>query len=87
MPALARVTDVTSLGGAIVGPGNSTVLVGGMPTVVIGDKHVYGAPSLVSTFVVGNSSVLIGGKPVICVGCVCSNGSTPILGFPSVQIG
>ena len=40
MAAAARVTDTTTHGGTITGPGVSTVMIGGMPAAVVGDMHV-----------------------------------------------
>jgi len=40
MPAAARVTDISTHGGTITGPGEPTVQIGGMPACVAGDMHV-----------------------------------------------
>lgn len=87
MPSAARLTDVTSLGGVIIGPGVSTVLIGNLPIAVMGDNHAYGPAPLISPFVIGSTTVLVGGKPVLRVGDVCAVGGTPIMGLPTVQIG
>ncbi|MCA1760070.1 MAG: PAAR domain-containing protein, partial [Bacteroidales bacterium] len=44
MPPAARVTDTTTHGGVIVGPGEPTILIGGMPAAVMGDNHVCALP-------------------------------------------
>ena len=39
MPSAARVTDLSNHGGTLIGPGEPTVLIGGMPAAVVGDMH------------------------------------------------
>lgn len=87
MHAAARVTDQTTLGGVIIGPGNSSVLIGGLPAAVTTDSHVYGPTPLVSNYVIGSSSVKIGTQFALRKIDVCTNGASPVLGLPSVQIG
>lgn len=92
MPAAARVSDSTNHGGTIVGPGESTVLIGGMPACVAGDNHVCSLPPnnhqpTSSPFTMGSSTVLIGGKPAIRVGDTCICGATAVAGEPTVIIG
>jgi len=84
----AKVTDATTMGTTIIGPGDATVLIGGMPAVVAGDTTTpmpaTGAPG---TFAMGSTTVLVGGKPVIRVGDVDSNGATDAVGEATVLIG
>ena len=92
MPAAARVTDVTTHGGTIVGPGEATVLIGGMPASVIGDNHVCPIPPpnhvpTVSPFPSGSATVMIGGKPAVRVGDTCICGAGAAVGLPTVIIG
>lgn len=93
MPPAAKLGDVTTHGGTIVGPGAPTVLIGGMPAVVAGDMHVCTipppptGPHPPSPFSAGSASVLIEGKPVIRVGDVCGCGAASALGEPTVIIG
>ncbi|CAA0119973.1 Uncharacterised protein [BD1-7 clade bacterium] len=92
MPAAARTTDTTDHGGTIIGPGEPTVLIGGMPATVLGDNHVCVIPPpshvpTVSPFVAGSSSVLIGGKPAVRAGDTCICGASAAVGEPTVQIG
>jgi uncharacterized Zn-binding protein involved in type VI secretion len=92
MPAAARITDTTSHGGIILGPGEPTVLIGSMPAAVMGDNHVCPLPPIahqptVSPFPVGSATVLFGGKPAIRVGDVCICGATAVVGEPTVMIG
>ena len=92
MPAAARVSDTSNHGGTIVGPGEPTVLIGGMPASVMGDNHVCSLPPnshqpTVSPFSLGSTSVMIGGKPAIRVGDVCICGASAVIGEPTVMIG
>lgn len=92
MPAAARVGDVTNHGGTIVGPGEATVLIGGMPAAVAGDNHVCSLPPnahqpTASPFPMGTTTVMIGGKPAIRVGDTCICGASAAVGAPTVMIG
>jgi len=95
----ARLGDMTAHGGAIVGPGVPTVLIGGMPAATIGDMHVCpmitpGVPPIphVGGAIVGPGvpTVLIGGKPVAVMGdmAICIGPPATIVGgCPTVLIG
>lgn len=92
MPAAARLADLSTHGGTVIGPGVPTVLIGGMPAAVLGDQHVCALPPsghqpTVSPFVAGSASVLIGGRPALRAGDACVCGASVALGAPSVQIG
>ena len=92
MPAAARVTDVTTHGGTIVGPGVSNVLIGGMPAAVLGDTHVCVLPPnshqpTSSPFTMGSTTVMIGGKPALRTGDTCLCGAAAAVGAPQVNIG
>lgn len=92
MPFAARLNDTTNHGGTAIGPGEGTVLIGGMAALVIGDFHACGLPPnshqpTVSTFIVGSSTVFIGGKPAVRVGDVCICGASVAVGEPTVLIG
>ena len=92
MPAAARMTDTTTHGGTIAGPGEPTVLIGGMPAAVMSDNHVCSLPPhvhqpTVSPFLIGSTTVLIGGKPAIRVGDTCLCGAGAAVGEPTVMIG
>ena len=92
MPAAGRVGDVSTHGGTVIGPGEPTVLIGGMPAAVAGDNHVCVIPPnvhqpTVSLFPMGSTSVLIGGKPAVRVGDTCLCGAAPAVGCPTVMIG
>jgi uncharacterized Zn-binding protein involved in type VI secretion len=92
MPPAARVTDVTTHGGTIVGPGAATVLIGGMPAAVAGDTHVCALPPTghqptASPFPMGSTTVLIAGRPAIRTTDTCICGAMAVLGSPTVLIG
>lgn len=92
MPAAAKVTDVTTHGGTIIGPGAPTVLIGGMPAAVATDSHTCVLPPTghqptVSIFPMGSSTVLFEGKPALRVGDVCICGASSAVGEPTVIIG
>lgn len=92
MPPAARVTDTTTHGGTIIGPGCATVLIGGMPASVMGDNHICSLPPnvhplTVSPFPMGSTTVLIGGMPAIRVGDAAICGASAAVGEPTVIIG
>lgn len=92
MPPAARVTDLSTHGGNIIGPGCPTVLIGGLPAAVMGDNHVCPIPPpahlpTVSPFLAGSGTVLIGGKPALRVGDTCICGASAAVGCPTVMIG
>jgi uncharacterized Zn-binding protein involved in type VI secretion len=92
MPPAARVTDLSTHGGTIVGPGEPTVLIGGIPAAVATDQHVCALPPpghvpTASPFPVGSATVLIAGKPALRVGDVCLCGASAAIGEPTVLLG
>jgi uncharacterized Zn-binding protein involved in type VI secretion len=92
MAAAARVTDTTTHGGTIVGPGVATVLIGSMPAAVATDSHVCVIPPntghiTVSTFPSGSTTVLIGGLPALRTSDTCICGAGAAVGSPTVLIG
>lgn len=92
MPAAARVTDISTHGGTIVGPGISNVLLAGLPAAVATDKHVCALPPpghqpTASIFPVGSATVMIGGKPALRTSDTCICGAGAAVGAPTVMIG
>ena len=98
MPPAARVTDfhtcpmvtpgtppVPHVGGPVIGPGATTVLIGGMPAAVVGDMCTCTGPP--DTIVKGSSTVMIGGKPAARMGDQTAHGGVIVQGTPDVQIG
>lgn len=96
MPPAARLTDmhtcpmvnpggVPHVGGPVVGPGVSTVLIGGMPAAVVGDKALCaGPPDLI---IQGSATVIIGGMPAARMGDGTAHGGIIMAGFPTVLLG
>lgn len=92
MAAAVRVTDISTHGGIITGPGIPTVLIGGLPAAVMGDQHTCEISSesphiSVSPFVTGSATVLIGGKQALRTSDVCVCGAMPAVGCVTVMIG
>lgn len=92
MGAAARITDTSTHGGTIVGPGVATVLIGGMPAAVATDTHVCSLPPnshqpTASPFPIGSMTVLIGGLPALRTDDVCLCGAAAAVGEPTVIIG
>jgi uncharacterized Zn-binding protein involved in type VI secretion len=92
MATAARVGDVTNHGGTIVGPGVSTVLIGGKPAAVAGDMHVCSLPPnghqpTASPFPAGSVTVLVAGRPALRTTDTCICGAMAAVGEPTVLIG
>ena len=92
MPPAARVGDVSVHGGTLIGPGNPTVLIAGMPASVATDMHVCPIPPIihpptVSPFPMGSTTVLIGGMPALRTTDTCICGAMAAVGAPTVMIG
>jgi uncharacterized Zn-binding protein involved in type VI secretion len=95
MPAAARLTDfhacpmvtgtVPHVGGPIAGPGEATVLIGGLPAAVVGDTATCAGPP--DTIVAGSATVTIGGKPAARLGDSTAHGGSIVLGEMTVMIG
>lgn len=92
MAYAARVGDITTHGGTIVGPGVATVLIGGMPACVAGDTHICSLPPnshqpTSSPFPSGSPTVLIGNLPAVRTTDTCACGAKAAVGAPTVEIG
>ncbi len=92
MPAAARITDTTTHGGTVTGPGSTTVIIGGLGAALGGDNHVCSIPAntghlQASVFPVGSTSVFIDGAPALRAGDVCACGASVAVGEPRVIIG
>jgi len=98
MPLAARITDmhtcpmqtpglppIPHVGGPIVGPCVSTVLIGKLPAAVMGDSCVCVGPP--DSIIKGSSTVMIGGKPAARMGDTCAHGGSIVIGCPTVIIG
>lgn len=95
MPSAARIGDmhvcpmvtgtVPHVGGPVLPPGVTTVLIGGMPAACVGDMLTCTGPP--DTIAAGSSSVLICGKPAARMGDSTTHGGSIIAGCPTVIIG
>lgn len=93
MPNAVRVGDTLNHGGAVVGPGVATVLIGGMPAATQTDMGVCPmqypgpVPHVGGPFVTGSATVLIGGKPAARTTDTLVCGAMVAVGEPTVTIG
>jgi uncharacterized Zn-binding protein involved in type VI secretion len=98
MPPAARLTDfhqcpmqtpaqspIPHVGGPIIGPGEPTVLIGGLPAARVGDMLTCVGPP--DTIVKGSATVMIGGVPAARMGDQTAHGGQIILGAFNVMIG
>lgn len=98
MPPAARLTDfhecpmvtptvppTPHVGGPIVGPGEPTVLICGLPAAKVGDMLVCVGPP--DSIIKGSSTVMIGGMPAARIGDSTAHGGTIMLGAFNVMIG
>jgi len=98
MPAAARLTDfhecpmltpaavpIPHVGGPIIGPGEPTVLIGGVPAARVGDMALCVGPP--DSIVTGSASVIIGGSPAARLGDKTAHGGQIMLGAFNVMIG
>jgi uncharacterized Zn-binding protein involved in type VI secretion len=90
----ARVTDmhvcpmvtvlVPHVGGPILPPGGTTVLIGGLPAARVSDMVTcVGPPDVIA---LGSFTVLIGGLPAARMGDLTAHGGSIVLGSPTVLI-
>ncbi|KAA6439533.1 type VI secretion protein [Dyadobacter flavalbus] len=76
---------VPHVGGPVMPPGVSTVLIGGMPAATVTSLCTCaGPPDMIA---VGSGTVLIGGKPAARVGDTTAHGGTILQGCMTVLIG
>jgi len=95
MPCAARIGDlhvcpmvtgtVPHVGGSVIGPGCTTVLIGKMPAVCLGDSCTCVGPP--DSIVKGSATVLIGKKPAARMGDNTSHGGSIVAGCATVIIG
>lgn len=96
MPGAARVGDMHTCplvnpdgsphtGGPLVGPGEPTVLIEGLPAAVIGDTCICIGPP--DTVALGSQTVFIGGKPAVRMGDTTAHGGQVVAGSATVIIG
>jgi uncharacterized Zn-binding protein involved in type VI secretion len=91
MPPAARVGDPTGHPGVLTGPGNPTVLIGGMPACTVGDLHTCSFPPPPvhppTPIAIGSVTVLIGGRPAARLGDTAACGAPVVAGAFTVLIG
>lgn len=76
---------VPHVGGPALPPGETKVLIGGMPALRVGDMlSCTGPPDAVS---MGSKTVLIGGMPAARMGDMTAHGGSIVFGCPTVIIG
>lgn len=79
------VPPIPHVGGPIVGPGASTVLIGNIPAALVGDTATCTGPP--DAIIKGAMTVLICGKPAARLGDMTAHGGTIQIGCPTVLIG
>jgi len=80
-----NIVPIPHVGGPIIGPGVSNVLIGGLPAAKMGDSCVCVGPP--DSIVSGSSTVLIGGTPAVRMGDSTAHGGSIVLGCSTVIIG
>ncbi len=98
MPPAARLTDfhecpmqtpapvpIPHVGGPVTGPGDPTVLIGGLPAARVGDMLICVGPP--DSIVQGSGTVMIGGIPAARMGDSTAHGGKIVLGALNVIIG
>lgn len=76
---------IPHVGGPIIPPGSSTVLIGGMPAACVGDYALcVGTPDQI---IKGSATVWIEGKPAARMGDKTAHGGEIVSGCPTVHIG
>lgn len=90
MPSAAKIFDTTNQGGTIIGPGISTVMIGGGISSVMGDVCTPppGTTAPPAPISIGSTTVLIGGKPAARSAVdMTSTGAASAVGELTVIIG
>ena len=77
-----NIVPIPHVGGPIIGPGVSNVLIGGLPAAKMGDSCVCVGPP--DSIVSGSSTVLIGGTPAVRMGDSTAHGGSIVLGCSTV---
>lgn len=95
MPPAARITDMHTcpmsdgpkphVGGPILPPGSTNVLIGGLPAAKLGDMAVCVGPP--DSLVQGSGSVFINSVPAARLGDMTAHGGVIVAGDPTVMIG
>lgn len=77
--------SIPHIGGPIVGPGEATVLIGGLRAARVGDIAICVGPP--DELISGSATVFIGGKAAVRMGDVTAHGGSIMIGCPTVLIG
>jgi uncharacterized Zn-binding protein involved in type VI secretion len=98
MPPAARLTDfhecpmqtpapipIPHVGGPVIGPGEPTVLIAGLPAARVGDMLICVGPP--DSIIKGSATVMIGGVPAARMGDQTAHGGEIVLGALNVEIG
>jgi uncharacterized Zn-binding protein involved in type VI secretion len=82
---------VPHVGGADIGPGAATVMIGNKPAAVVGDMCICTLPAgpvPCDSIVKGSATVMICFKPAARIGDTCAHGGSVVgPGVPTVMIG
>lgn len=76
---------VPHVGGAVLPPGEPTVMIGGAPAARVGDMCTCSGPP--DSIAAGSGTVMIGGAPAARMGDSTTHGGSIVLGCPTVMIG
>lgn len=76
---------IPHVGGPIIGPGEPSVLIAGLPAAKVGDMLVCVGPP--DSIIKGSSTVMIGGVPAARMGDSTAHGGQIMLGAFNVEIG
>ena len=86
MPVCPMVTGVVPhVGGPILPPCATTVMIGGMPAANVGTMCTCTGPP--DSIVKGSMTVTIGGMPAARMGDLTAHGGSIVVGLPTVMIG
>ncbi len=79
------IPPIPHVGGPVLGPGATTVLIAGLPAARVGDMLLcIGPPDSITS---GSSTVMIEGEPAAYLGSATEHGGTIVMGVPNVMIG
>jgi len=76
---------VPHVGGPVMPPGSTNVLIGGMPAARVGDMAICSGPP--DTIIMGSSTVMINNMPAARMGDSTAHGGSIVAGCATVMIG
>jgi uncharacterized Zn-binding protein involved in type VI secretion len=77
---------IPHIGGPVVGPGSSTVMIEGLPAARVSDMALCTAP-VPDVIATGSMSVMVNGLPLARVGDMTVHGGVILVGASTVQAG